>query len=71
MSSYKINYKGYIPLDNHQKTLSFSDISRKLINKDKNESYGVPYLGVLKADVVNLGTIFQKGIPNANTSRIV
>ncbi len=43
----------------------------KGINEEQNELYGVPYLGVLKADVDNLGTIFQKGIPNANISRIV
>lgn len=70
LTSFKRNYFGYIPKEN-EVPLSFDEISQKGLIEVEEKYYGVPYLGVLKADVDNLGLIFQKGIPDFNISRMV
>lgn len=61
-------YANYIPLDNNEvptsKVLSFEEISRFSIWQKDEKRYGSDLLGVLKADVDNLGLIFSKGFEN-------
>jgi len=44
---------------------------REIATFDELSSEGIERWGVLRMDVDNLGTIFQKGIPNSSLSRVV
>ncbi len=66
-------YANYVPCattkDDKEKVLSFEDIAKKsrwqkTDKKGKCQFYGSDLLGVLKADVDNLGLVFSKGFEN-------
>lgn len=54
-------YANYVPLDDNKQVLTFEDIAEKSKWKKDEKTYGIDLLGVLKADVDNLGLIFSKG----------
>jgi len=71
--SEKKYYANYVPYDTSKKdterVLSFEDIAdksiwKKIDPKGNGKSYGSDLLGVLKADVDNLGLVFSKGFEN-------
>jgi CRISPR-associated protein Csm1 len=56
----------YVPLveDNESKIpLSFEELANLSLKKKNGETIGIEALGVIKADVDNLGSIFLKGLP--------
>jgi len=73
LGSEKKYHANYVPYDTANKeterVLSFEDIAGKSIwkkigPKGNDKSYGSDLLGVLKADVDNLGLVFSKGFDN-------
>lgn len=71
--SGKKYYANYVPYDTAKKdterVLSFEDIAKKSIwqkndLKGNGKFYGSDLLGILKADVDNLGLVFSKGFEN-------
>ncbi|GBE00875.1 hypothetical protein BMS3Abin08_00298 [bacterium BMS3Abin08] len=57
-------YANHIPVDDNKKVLSFEEIAMLSRWKKDDKVYGSDLLGVLKADVDNLGLIFSKGFEN-------
>ena len=56
--------KAYVPCDDEGKIIDFGEIAEKAVTRDirTDEEIGVEALGVLKADVDNLGKIFGLGL---------
>jgi CRISPR-associated protein Csm1 len=54
-------YANHVPLKDRNQILTFEDISEKSRWQRDDKTYGSDLLGVLKADVDNLGLIFSKG----------
>lgn len=54
----------HVPIQSDGKTLSFEEISKLSIWQHNGAAYGTDLLGVLKADIDNLGLIFSKGFEN-------
>ena len=56
--------KAYVPYDDEGKIIDFGEIAKKAVTRDlkTDEEIGVEALGVLKADVDNLGKIFGFGL---------
>ena len=61
-------YANYVPTDENGNSLCFEDISNlSSWNKEEDgvtKEYGSTLLGILKADIDNLGLIFSKGFDN-------
>jgi CRISPR-associated protein Csm1 len=58
----------YVPMNQDNTVMEFEAIARQAISQDKaGGKKGVPMLGVLKADVDNLGLIFNKGLNGRST----
>ncbi|QER42717.1 type III-A CRISPR-associated protein Cas10/Csm1 [Thermodesulfobacterium sp. TA1] len=57
----------YVPYDEESKEiLTLEELAKKSLTKgDDNKIYGIEALGVIKADVDNLGTIFYRGLPES------
>jgi len=60
----KKHIANHIPTDENKKTLDFARIGSRSIWKKGDRNYGSPFLGILKADIDNLGLLFSKGFEN-------
>ncbi|MFH1288170.1 MAG: type III-A CRISPR-associated protein Cas10/Csm1, partial [bacterium] len=54
-------YANHIPINKDQ-VLTFEDIAQKSLWEKENKTFGAELVGVLKADLDNLGLIFSKGL---------
>lgn len=54
-------YANYVPLNDKGQILTFEDISEKSRWQRDDKTFGSDLIGVLKADIDNLGLVFSKG----------
>lgn len=63
VTALRRNTANHVPVDNG-KIISFEEIAKRSRWQEKDKIYGSDLLGVLKADVDNLGLLFNKGFEN-------
>jgi len=62
----------FVPTDDEGEVLEFGELAHRSDDKASgDDNKGVPYIGCLKADVDNLGLIFQRGLTDMSLSRMM
>lgn len=64
ITALRKNIANHVPSSDDGQIISFEEIAKRSRWQEKGKTYGSDLLGVLKADVDNLGLLFNKGFEN-------